>query len=68
MLQSMVLTAAKEQCPVKDDQPLSRDQLNTIRQRIWNKSLATVVIDVRGDTAVALPVRRLKNAQEHLDL
>ena len=47
---------------------LSRDQLNTIRQRIWNKSLATVVIDVRGDTAVALPVRRLKNAQEHLDL
>lgn len=51
-----------------DDQPLSRDQLKTIRQRIWNKSLATVVIDVRGDTAVALPVRRLKNAQEHLDL
>ncbi|CAH0353847.1 MULTISPECIES: N-6 DNA methylase [Sphingomonadaceae] len=52
----------------REDQPLSRDQLDTIRQRIWNQNLATVVIDVRGDTAVALPVRRLKNAQERLTL
>lgn len=48
--------------------PLTTAELDAIRQRIWNQNLATVVIEVRGDTALALPARRLAGAGERLTL
>ena len=38
----------------------SRHTLDDTRKRIWNQNLATIVIHVRGDQAVALPARKLK--------
>ena len=37
-----------------DDEPLSLEALDEARKRIWNQNLATVVIDVQGDQALAL--------------
>jgi len=51
-----------------DDVPLSSDALDEIRKRIWNQNLATVVIEVMGETAQALPARRLLNVEERLIL
>jgi hypothetical protein len=51
-----------------EDAPLSAAALDDARKRIWNQNLATVVIDVRGDEAVALPAHRLKKAGERLFL
>jgi hypothetical protein len=51
-----------------DSGPYSTETLDSIRQRIWNQNLATIVIDVIGETAQALPVRKLPNAGEHLSL
>jgi hypothetical protein len=48
--------------------PLSPGELDDIRKRIWNQNLATVVIEIRGDTALALPARKLANAGELLRL
>ena len=48
--------------------PLSRAELDKARQRIWNQNLATIVIELKGDEAVALPARKLKNAGERLRL
>lgn len=52
----------------KDGTALSEDELDRTRQRIWNQNLATIVIEVKGDEAIALPARKLKNAREHLYL
>ena len=41
--------------------------LNEARKRIWNQNLATIVIHVQGDRAVAHPARKLETA-EHLRL
>jgi hypothetical protein len=43
--------------------PLTSDELDNARKRIWNQNLATVVIDVHGDVAAALPVRKLAAKQ-----
>lgn len=51
-----------------DDAPLSSVALDNARKRIWNQNLATVVIEVKGEQAVALPARKLKSAGEHLRL
>lgn len=51
-----------------DDGPLTSQALDEARKRIWNQNLATVVIEVKGDRAVALPARRLRDAGEHLSL
>lgn len=51
-----------------DDAPLSPAALDEARQRIWNQNLATVVIEIQGDHAQALPVAKLQNAGEHLSL
>lgn len=51
-----------------DDEPLTSQALDEARKRIWNQNLATVVIEVKGDRAVALPARRLRDAGEHLSL
>lgn len=51
-----------------DGQALSSTALDEARKRIWNQNLATVVIEVRGDEALALPARKLKNAGEKLRL
>ncbi|NIE81500.1 N-6 DNA methylase [Asaia sp. As-1742] len=48
--------------------PLSDADLDKTRQRIWNQNLATIVIDLRGDEATALPARKLKQAGERLRL
>ena len=40
--------------------------LDEVRQRIWNQNLATVVIHVQGDRAVALPARKLQAAEQRL--
>lgn len=51
-----------------DDQPLSPESLDEVRKRIWNQNLATVVIEVDGEKAVAQPARKLKNAGVPLQL
>lgn len=51
-----------------DEKPLTSAGLDDARKRIWNQNLATVVIEVKGDEAVALPARRLKKAGERLRL
>ena len=51
-----------------DGQGLSAHTLDEARKRIWNQNLATVVIEVRGEEAVALPARKLKKAGERLRL
>lgn len=51
-----------------DERPLSPRELDEARKRIWNQNLATVVIEVKGETAQALPARKLKNAGEELEL
>lgn len=48
--------------------PTSEEDLDALRQRIWNQNLVSVVIDVYGDAATALAVRKLKNGRERLDL
>ena len=50
------------------DAPLSASALDEARKRIWNQNLATVVIEVKGDQAFALPARKLRKAGEHLSL
>lgn len=44
---------------VGEDGPLSSSSLDDIRKRIWNQNLATVVIELQGAEAVALPARKL---------
>jgi hypothetical protein len=51
-----------------DDHPLSPQALDEARQRIWNQNLASIVIEVQGDRAVALPARRLPDAAQTLQL
>ena len=51
-----------------DDEPLTPGALDEARQRIWNQNLATVVIEVAGDEALAVPARKLKQAGERLSL
>ncbi|MDP1748423.1 MAG: N-6 DNA methylase, partial [Reyranella sp.] len=51
-----------------NEKPLTAQALDEARQRIWNQNLATVVIEVKGDQAIALPARRLRNAGERLSL
>ena len=41
---------------------------NDIRKRIWNQNLATVVIEVSGGTAQALPARKLSDASDNSSL
>ena len=51
-----------------DEEPLTAGALDEARQRIWNQNLATVVIEITGDRALAIPARKLKQAGEHLSL
>ena len=50
-----------------EDRPLSSDELDDIRKRIWNQNLVNIVVEITGDRATALPARKL-NATEHLRL
>jgi len=50
----------------EDGAPLTSAGLDEARKRIWNQNLATVVIDVKGEEALAFPARKLKNAGERL--
>ena len=52
----------------EDGTPLSKAELDKARQRIWNQNLATIVIELKGEEALALPARKLKNAGERLRL
>lgn len=49
-----------------DDKPLTSEALDDARKRIWNQNLVTVVIQIDGNSALALPARRLKKAGERL--
>lgn len=51
-----------------DDEPLTPRSLDEARQRIWNQNLATIVIEVTGDHALAVPARKLKKSGERLSL
>lgn len=51
-----------------DEAPLTTAQLDQTRQRIWNQNLATIVIELKGEEAIALPARKLRQAGEHLRL
>ena len=44
----------------------SSHALDEARKRIWNQNLATIVIHVQGDNAVALPARKLETAGHYL--
>lgn len=46
--------------------PLTAQELDEARKRVWNQNLATVIIEVRGDEARALPVRKLRQAEARL--
>ena len=48
---------------VGEDGPLTSSALDDVRKRIWNQNLATVVIELRGPEAVALPARKLQSEQ-----
>jgi N-6 DNA Methylase len=52
----------------EDGVPLTDADLDRVRQRIWNQNLATIVIDLRGEEATALPARKLKGAGQQLRL
>lgn len=53
---------------VGEDGPLYPSSLDDVRKRIWNQNLATVVIELKGVEAVALPARKLQAEQRlHLD-
>lgn len=52
----------------EDGRSLTTAELDKARQRIWNQNLATIVIELKGDEAIALPARKLKNAGERLRL
>ncbi|WP_145916955.1 N-6 DNA methylase, partial [Erythrobacter sp. QSSC1-22B] len=51
-----------------DSKPLSTQALDEARKRIWNQNLATVVIELKGEEALALPARKLPNAGERFSL
>ena len=40
--------------------------LDDARQRIWNQNLATIVIHLRGNEAIAVPARKLETAEKRL--
>lgn len=52
----------------QDEAPLSSAELDKARQRIWNQNLATIVIELKGEEATALPARKLRRAGEFLRL
>ncbi|MWB79696.1 N-6 DNA methylase [Pseudooceanicola sp. 216_PA32_1] len=52
----------------EDGDPLSSQALDEIRKRVWNQNLATIVIEIKGDTALAVPARKLRNAGQQLIL
>lgn len=52
----------------RDDKPLTTAELDEARKKIWNQNLATVVIEVTGTQALALPARKLSKAGEKLQL
>ncbi|KHS45840.1 N-6 DNA methylase [Novosphingobium subterraneum] len=52
----------------RDDTPLTGAELDLARKKIWNQNLATIVIEVMGTQALAVPARKLKQAGEKLAL
>lgn len=42
--------------------------LDEARKRIWNQNLATIVINIQGDEALAVPARKLESAEHRLRL
>jgi len=48
---------------VGEEGPLTSSGLDDVRKRIWNQNLATIVIEVNGAEAVALPARKLQDEQ-----
>jgi hypothetical protein len=50
----------------QDGKELSPDRLDAIRKRIWNQNLASIIIEVRGPLARALPARKLPDADERI--
>lgn len=52
----------------EDGAPLTNAEMDKTRQLIWNQNLATIVIELKGDDAIVLPARKLKDAGEHLRL
>ena len=52
----------------KDGDPLSSQALDKTRKCVWNQNLANIVIEIEGETALAVPARKLDNAGEQLIL
>lgn len=50
-----------------DRQKVSERALAEARKRIWNQNLATIVIDVQGDQALAWPARKLQSSGERIE-
>ena len=43
----------------EDEQPISKEDLDRMRQKIWNQNLASVVIEMAGNEAHVFPARKL---------
>lgn len=41
-------------------QPYSRAEVDEIRQRIWNQNLASIVVEIKGDSATAFPAGKVE--------
>jgi len=48
-------------------EPLQKNELDLIRQKIWNQNLANIVLELNGETAIALPARKLDDPAEKLN-
>lgn len=51
-----------------NDQPLDEDDINRIRQRIWNQNLVSVVLVIEGSALTPLPVSKRGKPGETLEL
>lgn len=49
---------------VGEQGPMLPSALDEVRKRVWNQNLATIVIEVKGEQAVAMPARKLLDKQE----
>jgi hypothetical protein len=50
----------------RGDRFLATDDLDAIRQRVWNQNLATIIIEICADNARVVPARKLRDSDREL--
>ncbi|RUW53762.1 MAG: DNA methylase [Mesorhizobium sp.] len=48
--------------------PLSKMEIDGIRKRIWNQNLASIVVEIRGKSALAFPASKLDSDADQISL